>query len=73
MDIRLSRRRFIKGVIFSSAAAASGAYIAGAQQLRPGAAMDRLLTLRVPVTPDMIVNHANGRQQEARQLALNTF
>ena len=28
---------------------------------------------RVPVTPDMIVNHAHGREQEARQLALNTF
>ena len=28
---------------------------------------------RVPVTPDMIVNHASGREQEARQLALNTF
>ena len=46
-DIRLSRRRFIKGVIFSSAAAASGAYIAGAQQPRPGAMMDRLLTLNI--------------------------
>lgn len=51
MDIRLSRRRFIKGVIFSGAAAASGAYIAGAQQLRPGAVMDRLLTLNINGRP----------------------
>ncbi len=51
MDIRLSRRRFIKGVIFSSAAAASGVYIAGAQQLRPGAVMDRLLTLHINGRP----------------------
>ena len=51
VDIRLSRRRFIKGVIFSSAAAASGAYIAGAQQLRPGAVMDRLLTLNINGRP----------------------
>lgn len=28
---------------------------------------------RVPVTPDMIVNHASGRDQEARLLAVNTF
>lgn len=41
VDIRLSRRRFIKGVIFSGAAAASGTYIAGAQQLRPGAVLSR--------------------------------
>ncbi len=51
VDIRLSRRRFIKGVIFSGAAAASGAYIAGAQQLRPGAVMDRLLTLNINGRP----------------------
>ena len=51
VDIRLSRRRFIKGVIFSGAAAASGAYIAGAQQPRPGAVMDRLLTLNINGRP----------------------
>lgn len=47
MSTRLSRRRFIKGVIFSSAAAASGVYVAGARQLRPNAVRDRLLTLNV--------------------------
>ena len=51
MDIRLSRRRFIKGVIFSSAAAVSATWVAGARQLRHGAAVDRLLTLNINGRP----------------------
>ncbi len=51
MDMRLSRRRFIKGVIFASTAAASGAYVAGARQPGSGAVANRLLTLRVNGRP----------------------
>ena len=45
---RLTRRRFIKGVIYSSAAAMSGAgvYLANAQS-RPAAAVERLLSINV--------------------------
>jgi len=48
VNIKLSRRRFIKGVIFSSAAAASGAgmYLASAQS-RGNAVVERLVTLNV--------------------------
>jgi len=45
---RLTRRRFIKGVIYSSAAAMSGAgvYLANAQS-RPAAAVERLISINV--------------------------
>lgn len=45
---RLTRRRFIKGVIYSSAAAMSGAgvYLASAQS-RPAAAVERLISINV--------------------------
>jgi len=45
---RLTRRRFIKGVIYSSAAAMSGAgvYLANAQS-RPAAAVERLISMNV--------------------------
>jgi len=48
VNIKLSRRRFIKGVIFSSAAAASsaGLYLASAQS-RGNAVVERLVTLNV--------------------------
>lgn len=48
MNQKLSRRRFIKGVIFSSAAAASsaGLYLASAQS-RNNAVVERLVTLNV--------------------------
>lgn len=48
VNLRLTRRRFIKGVIYSSAAALSGAgvYLANAQS-RPAAAVERLLTINV--------------------------
>ncbi|MAM47473.1 MAG: aldehyde oxidase, partial [Gammaproteobacteria bacterium] len=36
-------------------------------------ALDGHLFNRVPVTPDMIVNHATGAEQESKLLALNTF
>lgn len=49
---RLTRRRFIKGVIYSSAAAMSGAgvYLANAQS-RPAAAVERLLSVNVNGRP----------------------
>ena len=48
MSPKLTRRRFIKGVIFSSAAAASGAgvYLANAQS-RSNAVVERLLSLDI--------------------------
>ena len=48
VNLRLTRRRFIKGVIYSSAAALSGAgvYLASAQS-RPAAAVERLLSINV--------------------------
>ena len=48
VNLRLTRRRFIKGVIYSSAAALSGAgvYLARAQS-RPAAAVERLLSINV--------------------------
>jgi len=48
VNLRLTRRRFIKGVIYSSAAALSGAgvYLANAQS-RPAAAVERLLSINV--------------------------
>lgn len=48
MNSRLTRRRFIKGVIYSSAAAMSGAtyYFANAQ-LRPASAVERLISINV--------------------------
>jgi aerobic-type carbon monoxide dehydrogenase small subunit (CoxS/CutS family) len=48
VNLRLTRRRFIKGVIYSSAAAMSGAgvYLASAQS-RPAAAVERLLSINV--------------------------
>lgn len=48
MNPRLTRRRFIKGVIYSSAAAMSGAgfYLATAQS-RPAAAVERLISINV--------------------------
>ena len=48
VNLRLTRRRFIKGVIYSSAAAMSGAgvYLACAQS-RPAAAVERLLSINV--------------------------
>ena len=48
MNPKLSRRRFIKGVIYSSAAAASGAgyYLASAQN-NSNAVIERLLSLNV--------------------------
>ena len=36
-------------------------------------ALDGHLFNRVPVTPDMIVNHATGAEQASKLLALNTF
>ena len=36
-------------------------------------ALDGHLFNRVPVSPDMIVNHVNGRTQDYQTLALNTF
>lgn len=62
---RLTRRRFIKGVIYSSAAAASGAgfYLANAQP-RPAAAVERLISIningrtrRVDVLPQETLAH----------------
>jgi aerobic-type carbon monoxide dehydrogenase small subunit (CoxS/CutS family) len=44
---RLTRRRFIKGVIFSSAAAASGAGFYLSAQSASGAVTERLLTLTI--------------------------
>lgn len=48
MNPRLTRRRFIKGVIYSSAASLSGAgfYLANAQS-RPAAAVERLISINV--------------------------
>ena len=48
MSLQLTRRRFIKGVIFSSAAAASGAgvYLSSAQS-RSNAVTERLLSLNI--------------------------
>ena len=48
MNPRLTRRHFIKGVIYSSAAAMSGAglYLANAQS-RPAAAVERLISINV--------------------------
>jgi aerobic-type carbon monoxide dehydrogenase small subunit (CoxS/CutS family) len=62
---RLTRRRFIKGVIYSSAAAMSGAgvYLANAQS-RPAAAVERLISIningrtrRVDVLPQETLAH----------------
>jgi aerobic-type carbon monoxide dehydrogenase small subunit (CoxS/CutS family) len=62
---RLTRRRFIKGVIYSSAAVASGAgfYLANAQS-RPAPAVERLISLningrirRVDVLPQETLAH----------------
>ena len=48
MNPKLSRRRFIKGVIYSSAAAASGAgYYLAAAQTNSNAVMERLLSLNI--------------------------
>lgn len=47
MNPRLTRRRFIKGVIFSSAAAASGAGMLLSAQSRSNAVTERLLSLNV--------------------------
>ncbi len=47
MNPKLTRRRFIKGVIFSSAAAASGAGIYLSAQSASGVVTERLLTLSV--------------------------
>ena len=48
MNSKLSRRRFIKGVIYSSAAAASGAgYYLTTAQTNSSAIVERLLTLSV--------------------------
>lgn len=47
MNPRLTRRRFIKGVIFSSAAAASGAGMYLSAQSRSNAVTERLLSLTV--------------------------
>ena len=45
---KLSRRRFIKGVIYSSAAAASGAgYYLASAQTNSNAVMERLLSLNI--------------------------
>ena len=70
VNSRLTRRRFIKGVIYSSAAAASGAgfFLANAQladaQTRPAAAVERLISLningrvrRVDVLPQETLAH----------------
>lgn len=65
MNPRLTRRRFIKGVIYSSAAAMSGAgfYLANAQS-RPAAAVERLISIsvngvtrRVDVLPQETLAH----------------
>lgn len=47
MNPKLSRRRFIKGVIYSSAAAASGAGFYLSAQSASGAVTERLLTLNI--------------------------
>ncbi|MCB1670197.1 MAG: (2Fe-2S)-binding protein [Gammaproteobacteria bacterium] len=47
MNPKLTRRRFIKGVIFSSAAAASGAGLYLSAQSAGSAVMERLLTLSI--------------------------
>lgn len=47
MNPKLTRRRFIKGVIFSSAAAASGTGFYLSAQSASGAVNDRLLTLTI--------------------------
>ncbi len=48
MNPKLSRRRFIKGVIYSSAAAASGGgYYLATAQTKPNAIVERLLSLNV--------------------------
>ena len=48
MGPKLSRRRFIKGVIYSSAAAASGAgYYLASAQTASNAVVERLLSLHV--------------------------
>ena len=48
MNPKLSRRRFIKGVIYSSAAAASGAgYYLASAQTNSNAVMERLLSLNI--------------------------
>ena len=47
MNPKLSRRRFIKGVIFSSAAAASGVGVYLQAQSRSNAVTERLLSLNV--------------------------
>lgn len=47
MNPKLTRRRFIKGVIFSSAAAASGAGMYLSAQSRSNAVTERLLSLNI--------------------------
>tara|TARA_B100001996_G_C18598685_1_gene568962 strand:+ start:313 stop:900 length:588 start_codon:yes stop_codon:yes gene_type:complete len=48
LNPKLSRRRFIKGVIYSSAAAASGGgYYLATAQTKPNAIVERLLSLNV--------------------------
>jgi len=36
-------------------------------------ALEGHLFNRIPVTPDMIVNHVSANSQDAKLLALNTF
>ncbi|MEX2130177.1 MAG: (2Fe-2S)-binding protein, partial [Pseudohongiellaceae bacterium] len=54
MNPRLTRRRFIKGVIFSSAAAASGAGMYLSAQSRSNAVTERLLSLTVNGRPRLV-------------------
>lgn len=49
MNPKITRRRFIKGVIYSASAVASGAgvYVATAQSGRPSGAVERLISINV--------------------------
>lgn len=49
MNPKITRRRFIKGVIYSASAVASGAgvYVATAQSDRPSGAVERLISINV--------------------------
>ena len=63
MNAQLSRRRFIKGVIASSAAAASGAgFYSAAADRKPAGSVERLITL-----------HVNGRKRPVDVLPQETL
>lgn len=64
MNPKVTRRRFIKGVIFSATTATAGIYIENAASSRPSGAVERLVSLsvngrtrRVDVLPQETLAH----------------